>query len=296
MKSPLQISVITPNFNGAASLARSVDSVLAQDYPHYEYIVVDGGSTDASLKILEPNRNRFTHLISEPDRGQYDAINKGFSKATGDIFCWLNSDDVYFPWTFRVVARIFEEFPEIDWISGVPCSLREGAIQGISRVSPFPQELLAGGAFYPEGLGCVMQECGFWRRSLFEKVGGLDLRWSIAADFDLWTRFAQHTELVATTATLGGFNYTGDNRSFTGANLYAEEVSQIRRSLPSAKVCEGDKLIKRKRDAEPFFFKHPWSKRFLHSWFYFTSHRGPVLGFDAGANRYIKHHPDFYLF
>lgn len=257
--------------------------------------MVDGGSTDGSLAILENYRNRFAHLTIEPDRGQYDAIHKGFARASGDILCWLNSDDVYFPWTFRVVARIFSEFPEVDWITGVRCELRDGAVQGMSNVTPFPRELLRGGAFHPQGLGCVMQECCFWRRSLFEKVKGLNLRWKLAGDFDLWTRFAETTDLIATSALLGGFNYTGQNRSHTGAQAYADEVRQIQDLLPKDLVTLGDSFVQRRKSAETFFFKRPWSKRLLHSWFHLTSLRGPVMGFDAGADRYILHHPHYFI-
>ncbi len=288
MSSDLKISVVTPNYNGASRLARAVNSVLAQDYSHFEYIVVDGASTDGSRVILENIRERLRHLIIEPDRGQYDAISKGFSRSTGDILCWLNSDDTYFPWTFRVVARIFHDFPEVEWITGVRSGLRDDAVQDISNLTSFPRDLLAGGAFHSGGLGCVMQECCFWRRSLFEKVGGLDTRWKFAADFDLWARFAAHTDLVATTALLGGFNYTGENRSARNADAYAEEVRQIRSRLPEEKVRAGDLLIQRKGRAEKFFFKRPWSVRMAHSWFYQTNHLAPVLIFDAGADRYRK--------
>ncbi len=147
MPSDLKISVVTPNFNGEARLARTLDSVLGQDYSNFEYIVVDGGSTDRSGEILENYRGRLSKLIIEPDRGQYDAINKGFSHASGDVLCWLNSDDIYFPWTFRVVNRIFKDFPEIDWITGIRSELRDCAVQGMSNLTPFPRELLAGGAF-----------------------------------------------------------------------------------------------------------------------------------------------------
>lgn len=288
MNDDLKISVVTPNYNGATRLARALNSVLAQDYSNLEYIVVDGASTDGSRGILENFRERLSHLIIEPDHGQYDAINKGFSRSTGDILCWLNSDDTYFPWTLRVVARIFRDFPEIGWISGVRSGLRDDAVQDVSNLTPFPRELLAGGAFHSGGLGCVMQECCFWRRSLFDKVGGLDTRWKLAADFDLWTRFARHADLVATTALLGGFHYTGENRSAQNAEVYAEEVRQIRSQLSEDKVRAGDSLIRRKSRAEKFFFKRPWSVRLVHSLFYQTNHFAPVLIFDAGADRYRK--------
>ncbi len=288
MSDDLKISVVTPNYNGAPRLASALNSVLAQDYSNFEYIVVDGVSTDGSRGILESFRERLHQLIIEPDHGQYDAINKGFARSTGDILCWLNSDDTYFPWTLRVVARIFRDFPEVEWITGIRSGLRDDAVQDLSDLTSFPRDLLAGGAFHSGGLGCVMQECCFWRRSLFEEVGGLDARWKLAADFDLWTRFAAHTDLVATTALLGGFHYTGENRSAQHADVYAEEVRQIRGQLSEDKVRAGDLLIQRKAKAEKFFFKRPWSVRLVHSWFYQTNHFGPVLIFDAGADRYRK--------
>ncbi len=145
----MKISIVTPNFNGAEWLERAIHSVISQDYKNIEYIVMDGGSSDGSLEIIERHRAHITKFVSERDNGQYDAIAKGFSVATGDILCWLNSDDVYFPWTMRVVARIFSDYPQIQWIMGVRCELRDGAVQGISSVIPFPRDVIRSGAFYP---------------------------------------------------------------------------------------------------------------------------------------------------
>ena len=137
---------------------------------------MDGGSTDESLQIVDRYRQNLTSVVSEKDNGQYDAISKGFAMATGDILCWLNSDDIYFPWTMRVVARLFADFPQIDWIMGVRCELRNDAVQGISNVTPFPRDVIRSGAFHPRGLGCIMQEGCFWRRSLYEKAGGISVQ------------------------------------------------------------------------------------------------------------------------
>ena len=122
----MKISVITPNFNGGEFLERALKSVISQDYRDVEHIVMDGGSTDESLQIIDRYRQNLTIVVSEKDNGQYDAISKGFARATGDILCWLNSDDIYFPWTMRVVARLFVDFPQVDWIMGVRCELRNG--------------------------------------------------------------------------------------------------------------------------------------------------------------------------
>ncbi|HEY5706504.1 MAG TPA: glycosyltransferase family 2 protein [Terrimicrobiaceae bacterium] len=291
----MKISIVTPNFNGADLLERAIQSVISQDYGNFEYIVMDGGSNDESLQIVDRYREYIAKFVSEKDNGQYDAIAKGFSMATGDIFCWLNSDDVYFPWTMRVVARIFSEYPEIQWIMGVRCELRDGAVQGISNVVPFPRDVIRSGAFNPRGLGSIMQEACFWRRSLYEKAGGISVKWSFSADYELWLRFADHTDLVVTTALLGGFNYTGKNRSQLNANAMQQEVDAIRKRIPKPLRTIGDRLVQRKEFAPKFLFGRPRLRRYLQSWLCLTMHRGPVLNYDARADRYVLCRPQLLL-
>jgi glycosyltransferase involved in cell wall biosynthesis len=292
----MKISIVTPNFNGAEWLERAIQSVVLQDYRDIEYIVMDGGSSDESLQIVDRHRQHVTKFVSEKDGGQYHAIAKGFSMATGEIFCWLNGDDVYFPWTMRVVARIFSDYPQIQWIMGVRCELRDGAVQGISNVTPFPRDLIRSGAFHPRGLGCIMQEASFWRRCLYEKVGGISPKWPVAGDYELWIRFAEHADLVVTTALLGGFNYTGKNRSLlNGQSWQEEEVNAIRNRIPAPLRRMGDRLIQRKKFAQNFLFGKPRLRRYLQSWLCLTMHRGLVLGYDAGADRYVLHRPQFSL-
>src|SRR6266699_7076762 len=107
MHSPLKISVVTPSYNQAQYLETTLRSVLEQDYPHLEHIVIDGGSTDSSVAVLQRDSSRLAHWCSEKDRGQADANAKGFQRATGDILCWLNSDDVFLPGALRAVAEFF---------------------------------------------------------------------------------------------------------------------------------------------------------------------------------------------
>lgn len=291
----MKISIVTPNFNGAELLERAIQSVISQDYTNVEHIVMDGGSTDGSVQIVERYRENVTRFVSEKDNGQYDAIAKGFSMATGDILCWLNSDDIYFPWTMRVVARIFSDYPQIDWIMGVRCELRDGAVQGISSVNPFPRDVIRSGAFYPRGLGCVMQEACFWRRSLYERVGGISVNWPFAGDYELWLRFAEQTDLVVTTALLGGFNYTGKNRSMLNTDTWQQEVDAIRSRIPFSLRRMGDRLVQRKRFAQRFLFGRPRLRRCLQSWLCLTMLRGSVLGYDATNDRYLLHRPQFSL-
>ena len=291
----MKISVVTPNFNGADLLERAIKSVISQDYNDVEHIVMDGGSTDASLEIIERHSHKLTKVVSEKDNGQYDAIGKGFAMSTGDILCWLNSDDLYFPWTMRIVARIFSDFPQIQWIMGLRCELRDGAVQGVSSVTPFPRDVIRSGAFYPRGLGCIMQEACFWRRTLYEKVGGISVNWPFAGDYELWIRFAEHADLVVTSALLGGFNHTGKNRSMLNVERWQEEVDAIRSRISAPLRTMGDRLVQRKRLAEKLLFRRPHLRRYLQSWLCLTMLRGLVLGYDANNDRYLLHRPQFSL-
>ena len=115
-----RISIVTPSYNQGQFIEETIRSVLQQGYPNLEYIIIDGGSTDNSVEIIKKYEEYLTYWVSEPDDGQYDAINKGFSRATGEIMAWLNSDDMYVPWTFKTVAEIFDKFEFVNWITGIP--------------------------------------------------------------------------------------------------------------------------------------------------------------------------------
>ena len=127
-----KISLVTPSYNQGHFLESTLLSVLSQDYPNLQYIVMDGGSTDSSAAIIEKYAGRLAYSCSEKDNGQYDAINRGFARATGEIMAWINSDDMYFPWTLRVVSDIMTAFPEVEWVTA-RCS-RAGGIGTARRL------------------------------------------------------------------------------------------------------------------------------------------------------------------
>lgn len=189
-----RISVITPSFNQGVYIEETINSVVNQNYPNIEYIVVDGGSTDKTLEVLESRRDFITKIISEPDNGQSDALNKGFKLATGDIFCWLNSDDQFAPDALWAVALAFHT-SNADLVAGIAEIYEDGALIDRHITScnngPLPlQELLDlekgwnGGQFF-------YQPEVFFSKKLWQKAGAHvreDCHYSM--DYELWCRFA----------------------------------------------------------------------------------------------------------
>ncbi len=183
----LTLSAITPSFNQAPFLRQALDSIHSQGCAGMEHWVMDGGSTDGSVAILEEYAAKgLLRFTSEKDRGQSHAINKGLRLLTGDIVCWLNSDDAYAPGTLPFVARFFEEHPEVHVLTG-DCRFTDPEDAVLSVASGSPATL--------EGLIRVEQEvwqpATFFRRSLLDTAGYLDERLQYAMDYELWTRFAR---------------------------------------------------------------------------------------------------------
>lgn len=208
----------------------TIRSVLNQNYPNLEYIIIDGCSTDRTLEIIRKYEDRITKIISEPDNGMYDAINKGLRMATGDIMAYINADDQYLPGTFGLVNKIFSTFTEVDWLSGVPTFMDED--RNLTEVLPTcgakPQKDIANGFFRQQIYGCIMQESTFWRKTLWDEAGGtLDTSLRYAGDFELWTRFARYSSLVMVDLPLSTFMRRNESLSKSGAVRYDEEVRKV---------------------------------------------------------------------
>ena len=221
-----RITVVTPSYNQAAFLAACLRSVIDQRYPNLEYIVIDGGSTDGSVEIIKSFEKDLAYWVSEPDAGQYDALNKGFRRATGDILAWLNSDDMYTPWAFAVVADVFQQLPAVQWLSTLyPLFWNEaGTATLCTQLLGFERSVILG-----RGIG-VQQESTFWRRALWQRVGGtLDTRFKLAGDLDLWARFWEHAELYGVAVPLGGIRRHGGQRHIRLLTDYMQETEVIAR-------------------------------------------------------------------
>jgi glycosyltransferase involved in cell wall biosynthesis len=226
-----RITVITPSFNQAQFLEQTIRSVLFQGYPNLEYIVIDGGSTDESVEIIKKYESHLAYWVSEPDRGQSHAINKGFARATGEVMCWLNSDDFYLPGTLRAVgvslATGSGAFAVVGhclqvYADGRPPHRGVGRFESLERLLQFWK-------------GYQMHQSSiFWRREVFEKVGLLDESQHYIMDFDYWVRMARHfdfknLDLDLSCATYHAGAKTGDDF----AKYYAELRRKATRYWPS---------------------------------------------------------------
>lgn len=230
-----RISLITPVFNGRAYLAQTLQSIRAQRATDLEYIVCDGGSTDGSWELIEANRDIITHAIRGPDSGMYDALMKGFARATGDILGWINADDIMMPWCLDCVRTYLGRVPECRWLTGVPSLFNgDGQMVWVAQVAPrYRRAWIRRGWYSGRGLGPIQQESTFFRRDLFEQVGGLDRSLRLAGDFDLWRRFAAHAELHQVGTVLAGFRLHGKNLT-SNIDAYYREAGAVR--IPAGKL------------------------------------------------------------
>ena len=205
----MKFSIITPCYNSEEYIEQCILSIKNQGYRDFEHIIVDGGSTDGTVDVIKRYENTYNmKWISEKDQGMYDAINKGFAMATGDIYSWINADDSYMPWTLQAVADCLNENPQVQWLTGIPTSLNaKGELYFRSgyRVKTYNRKCIARGEHHIRGKGAIQQESTFWTRQLWERVGKIDLKFKAAGDFDLWRRFAQYESLYTVETILAGF-------------------------------------------------------------------------------------------
>ena len=216
-----RISVVTPSYNQGRFLEQTIRSVLLQGYPNLEYIVIDGGSTDESVRIIEKYEKHLAHWESERDRGQSHAINKGFARATGEILCWLNSDDYYLPGTLRIVAETLAAGTgnfalvghcEQVFADGSPAIEGKGRYEGFERLLQFWKGYR------------MHQPSIFWRREVFERVGYLDESLHYTMDFDYWVRVARHFDFVNVDRALSCATYHSDAKTGDAFARYYQEL------------------------------------------------------------------------
>ena len=190
MKTLPKISVVVPSFNQAKYLELTLRSILDQNYPGLELIVIDGGSKDGSADIIHNYEQHMKFWCSEPDGGQTQGIIKGFSNATGEILCFLNSDDLFEPGVLQDVGQYFIQHPDADAVYGNALWIDvEGKALRQQKEIPFNRFIWLYTYNYIPGMSM------FWRRTAYDRAGGLNPAFQLAFDADLWIRFSDHGKI-----------------------------------------------------------------------------------------------------
>lgn len=215
------VSIITPSFNQARYLEATIRSVLGQDYQNLEYMVVDGASTDGSQDIIRKYADRLAWWVSERDSGQAEAINKGLSRARGEIIAWLNSDDIYLPGTVSAVVKAFQENPDAVLVYGNMLAVDEnGETINLLRYRQLSlDDLLC--------FQIIGQPAVFFRQPALERAGGLDPTYHFLLDHHLWLRIAIQGDLLHMDETWAAARYHPEAKNRARAAEFGQEAFRI---------------------------------------------------------------------
>lgn len=228
----MKISIITPSYNQAAFLEQTILSVLNQNYEELEYIIVDGGSSDGSVDLIRKYEPQLAYWVSEKDRGQSDAINKGLRRATGDIVTWLNSDDLFMPGTLHTVASYFSK-SDATLIHGRTILFGNGTHESVKGAESHDLKVryLAGIPF--------PQPSSFFRSSALRDLGFLDESLHYGMDYDLFVRIALNRQLLAVEDVFSKYRLHGESKSVAQSRVFADDwakvFSKVLRSFDSTK-------------------------------------------------------------
>jgi glycosyltransferase involved in cell wall biosynthesis len=218
------ISIVTPSYQHATFIEATITSVLGQDYPALEYLVADGGSTDGTIEILRKYQSRLD-WFSEPDHGQTDAINKGFRRTSGEILGWLNSDDEYAPGALKTAGEFFAANPDVGLLYGDAnfIDARGKTLAPCAHIEPFDRRRLLNYCDF------IVQPAAFFRRSLFQAVGGLDdsLHW--AMDYDFWLKASAAARCQFIPRVLANYRWLHTSKTGIGGPPRLAEVELVAR-------------------------------------------------------------------
>lgn len=222
LTSPPKVTVVTPSFNQAPFLERTIRSVLDQGYPNLEYIIIDGASTDGSQQIIERYAARLSYWVSERDRGQAHAINKGLVRATGDWVAWQNSDDIYYPGAFDSLARAAAHNSDVDLITGnvLLIDAEDRVLRDMRYVKPTYRALLA------EGM-VLTNQAAFWRRTAHDRLGWIDESLYCAFDYDWFLRLMEHGRAAHVDRFWGGYRLHGETKTSRFGERCREEHRRL---------------------------------------------------------------------
>lgn len=219
-----KISIVTPNYNGEKYLEETILSIINQNYPNLEYIIIDGGSSDGSIDIIKKYESKLSYWVSESDKGMYDALQKGFAKSTGEIMGWINSDDMLHPRSLFSIVEIFD-LPNVKWLQGLPtCFDEKGRTINISNKRNWSKY-----QFWRGNYQWIQQESTFWKRELWDKGGRyISNNLKLAGDLELWNRFFKYEKLYTPNCLIGGFRIRSrDQLSLNFIDKYLQEAEEI---------------------------------------------------------------------
>ena len=286
-----RLCIVTTNLNYGRYLDDCMRSVIgSRGFDRVDYVVMDAGSTDGSVDTIKRHASQLKHWQSASDQGMYHAIEAGFAKSSAPYMGWLNSDDQLTPWAIQTVLDIFDQLPEVRWItSRLPLQARTDGVvikadmlPGVDNWGFFNGEHVKSLAL--PSSGWIVQDCTFWRRDLWDQVGGaFDHTLKLAADFELWARFIDKTDLYVVNVPFGIYRFHGANKAVAGRDAYRDECVKVLQRYQPIIPQDMDRLGKRvvAKSLKAIGMGHLVDK----SW-------GPpikTVGFNHGDGRYHIH-------
>jgi len=229
----MRVTIVMPVYNGEQYIEYAIKSIINQSHKNIQLILVDGGSTDGTMDIVNKYADAFEVIISEKDKGMYDAINKGFSHADGELMLWLNSDDYLFENAIKTAVMIMKKYPHVKWLKGRNAYLdQNNLIRKIGCFHSSYNNLIKEGFYRSDGVGSIMQETTFWHRDLYSQAGNhINTDYKVASDYELWVRFAKYETLYNINTLLGAFRQH-DAQLSADVGRYEEECNSIKKIAP----------------------------------------------------------------
>lgn len=255
----MKFSIVTPAYNMQEWIAETIDTVLSQEGDfEIEYIVMDDESKDGTRAVAEAYAERVKRgayqlrcrgatmeVVSQENTGMYEAVNRGFARATGDVYAWINADDLYHPGAFETMRRVFEQHPHVEWVKGITDTLNEDGTQRTGVMKLYRQDWLAAGVYGQESY-FVEQDSVFWRAALWKKVAPMPAHYRSAADYWLWIQMAKHASLWSVNARI---------------SLFRKREGQISKDITKYKKEQWEARPHRPiRAWPPRLFFSPWSR------------------------------------
>lgn len=286
-----KISVVTPSYNSERFIGATIESVVGQNYPDLDYVIVDGGSNDGTVDIIRSYESELSYWVSEPDKGMYDALNKGFQKTSGEIMLWINSDDILHSSCLRTLGELYSQCPDVNWFHGCT-SMCSSGLEVVSAGSPPKWSRFD---YYLGNFRWIQQEAVSWRRSLWEKSGGfVDSEMKYAGDLELWCRFFRTSLLHV------GSLPTGSMRTHSGGQLsgehFPEYLDEAHRSIEREvkQLSPSDRRILRMAKWVLLFVQIASYFRILNTSSFYRIFRSrflkesPQVSFDFRTNQFKK--------